>query len=224
MKPLSCSRAFTLIELLVVIAIIAVLAAILFPVFAQAREKARQTSCLSNARQLGLGVLMYAQDYDEALPPTQDANLVLWPDLINTYVKNNQIRVCPSDSGGVKNSYGLNELTFVDVTDYLPNPPPVTRLPLFQTPTETVMLGELGTEDDLKTPRLNAFKLTVPDDNLNDVFDARPAGRHFSRANLTLMDGHTKALRLEQFYVGQAPPDKWFCANPENSDACNSGN
>jgi prepilin-type N-terminal cleavage/methylation domain-containing protein len=61
-------RGFTLIELLVVIAIIAILAAILFPVFARAREKARQTSCLSNVKQLSLGMLMYTQDYDERLP------------------------------------------------------------------------------------------------------------------------------------------------------------
>lgn len=61
-------RALTLIELLVVIAIIAILAAILFPVFAQAREKARQTACLSNLKQVGLAVQMYAQDYDENIP------------------------------------------------------------------------------------------------------------------------------------------------------------
>ena len=62
------NKAFTLIELLVVIAIIAILAAILFPVFAQAREKARQTSCMSNERQLGLAVVQYVQDNDEMMP------------------------------------------------------------------------------------------------------------------------------------------------------------
>ncbi|MCS6831601.1 MAG: DUF1559 domain-containing protein, partial [bacterium] len=62
-------RAFTLIELLVVIAIIAILAAILFPVFSQAREAARKSSCLSNTKQFGTGILMYAQDYDEAIVP-----------------------------------------------------------------------------------------------------------------------------------------------------------
>ncbi|MDX1932535.1 MAG: DUF1559 domain-containing protein [Capsulimonadales bacterium] len=83
--------AFTLIELLVVIAIIAILAAILFPVFAQAREKARQTSCTSNMKQAALAALMYAQDYDEYLPlaaySTPGQPLVSWYDLVEPYVK-----------------------------------------------------------------------------------------------------------------------------------------
>ena len=72
-----CGSGFTLIELLVVIAIIALLAAILFPVFAQAREKARQTACLSNLRQIGLGFAMYVQDYDELLPDRRDLKISL---------------------------------------------------------------------------------------------------------------------------------------------------
>src|SRR5437667_35088 len=86
-------RGFTLIELLVVIAIIAIFAAILFPVFAQARDKARQTSCISNMKQLGYGLTMYAQDYDETLPfgyrYSDDGKLLWWwQDDIRPYVKN----------------------------------------------------------------------------------------------------------------------------------------
>jgi len=102
---------FTLIELLVVIAIIAILAAILFPVFARARENARKANCLSNMKQLGLAVMQYAQDYDEVLPPTynggsttytlpngnQHTGAVLWPTLLYPYVKNTGVYVCPSD-------------------------------------------------------------------------------------------------------------------------------
>ena len=93
-------RGFTLIELLVVIAIIAILAAILFPVFARAREKARQASCLSNMKQLALGVMMYVQDYDETCPNRYDwtvqADHYLIVDQINPYIKNTGVWVCPS--------------------------------------------------------------------------------------------------------------------------------
>ncbi len=123
MRP---SRAFTLIELLVVIAIIAILAAILFPVFAQAREKARQTMCLSNEKQLSLAVLQYVQDYDETMVPAVDCNNTpnnspafanapwcgdgtnTWANAVTPYVKNQihgtqTVWTCPSletsDSG-----------------------------------------------------------------------------------------------------------------------------
>ena len=123
-------RGFTLIELLVVIAIIAILAAILFPVFARAREKARQSSCLSNLKQLGLGMLMYVQDYDERFPNgvqiarggpaaiPDEGNVVhngwAWMvdanwrgqvpsgihlrNIVDPYIKNQQLWLCPSDT------------------------------------------------------------------------------------------------------------------------------
>ncbi len=145
------NQGFTLIELLVVIAIIAILAAILFPVFAQAREKARQTSCLSNTKQIGTAILMYAQDYDETLlgyrfqqtginqnPYATDTRVgngakvpIFFNQLLNPYVKNDQVWKCPSSrrswvnldtqpvtpgdnfqSYGGQNSYGASNYLF----------------------------------------------------------------------------------------------------------------
>src|SRR5262245_6958605 len=92
-----CRRGFTLIELLVVIAIIAILAAILFPVFAQARAKAPQVMCLSNMKQLGLAFMGYVQDYDETYPPVDYDDPVIgrvtWPTLVDPYVKANITKV-----------------------------------------------------------------------------------------------------------------------------------
>src|SRR5437868_5716587 len=92
-------RAFTLIELLVAIAIIAILAAILFPVFAQAREKARAIACMSNAKQLGTAAYMYIQDYDEQIVPATNYATdppTIWSTVLQPYVKNQGIFVCSS--------------------------------------------------------------------------------------------------------------------------------
>ena len=127
MKNRHC--AFTLIELLVVIAIIAILAAILFPVFAQARERARQASCLSNERQIGLALNMYIEDYDESFPPADYGSPVTAPpftqfawysgaggavfyppccfDLLHPYEKSAQLHRCPSDASGVPSALTL---------------------------------------------------------------------------------------------------------------------
>ena len=98
-------QGFTLIELLVVIAIIALLAAILFPVFARARENARKSSCLNNMKQLGLGILQYTQDYDETFFWGLPINGQGWPGIgwagaTNPYIKNFQVYRCPNDRGG----------------------------------------------------------------------------------------------------------------------------
>src|SRR6185503_13635069 len=128
---------FTLVELLVVIAVIAILAALLFPVFAQARESARKANCLSNQRQLGAAIAMYTQDYDEQLPNAmngfpgvnQPGGWVYYTAFpanetrrsfdakqgsIYSYVKNDQIFVCPSDSQGRASgdTYAVNSCAF----------------------------------------------------------------------------------------------------------------
>jgi prepilin-type N-terminal cleavage/methylation domain-containing protein/prepilin-type processing-associated H-X9-DG protein len=123
MIRLFCSRgkssAFTLIELLVVIAIISILAAILFPVFAQAREKARQTTCASNEKQIVLAMVQYSMDYDEVYPSASYfvSATVCWPIQIYPYVKSYGVYACPDDSltteyGWEHNSYAMpdNEL------------------------------------------------------------------------------------------------------------------
>lgn len=127
MKMIGKRRGFTLIELLVVIAIIAILAAILFPVFAQAREAARRTQCKSNLKQIGTSVGMYAQDYDERMPcapPGGGGNWYAYTDpngfayKLGSYIKNTQVWTCPDDSnwasGGHYESYGTMFDTWYD--------------------------------------------------------------------------------------------------------------
>lgn len=164
-------RGFTLIELLVVIAIIAILAAILFPVFAKAREKARQTSCLSNTRQICTAMLSYVQDYDEKLPGyrVDSAGLLYWDIVLQPYVKNTQLFKCPSlQSSSARTTYGYNYA-------YLP-----TGLSLgsITSPSETILLAD--GEYIIGDPTTAAWT------SYN-----RPSV-HNEGANYALMDGHAK--------------------------------
>ncbi len=204
---------FTLVELLVVIAIIAVLAGLLLPALAHAKERGRQAACINSVRQQTLAVIMYADENGGILPPTAcndaNGNEIDWPTLLDPYLNHVQkIHLCPSDRLSQFNSYGLNELAFVDLTD--DDPPPPTRLATFLSPSTSIMQGDVGTEDDLKTPRPDTLKLTAPGSPLNDDEDARPATRHLDRCDLGFMDGHGEHLLLSQFYLNQTPTNKWF--------------
>lgn len=205
---------FTLIELLVVIAIIAVLAALLLSALAGAKKKGQQAGCISNSRQQAAAVFLYADDYADVLPPVAqndvNGNEIDWPQLLNPYLATMQIHFCPNDLFSKTNSYGLNELGFVDLTDPGVTAQNQNKLSIYHKPASTVMLGDVGTEDDFVTPRPDTIKMTAPTGDLNDDQDARPSIRHDLRCDLGFMDGHVEPMLLNAFYTGQNPTNKWF--------------
>jgi prepilin-type N-terminal cleavage/methylation domain-containing protein/prepilin-type processing-associated H-X9-DG protein len=177
---------FTLIELLVVIAIIAILAAILFAVFAKAREKARQSSFASNLKQIGLASMSYAQDYDEMYPMTAfETPTVYWYNtattkgLLDAYIKNSQVFVCPSSTRAY--SYGLNRRLFglwpSGSTDKLP-----CSMGEVEFPSSKIAVGDSG----------NVYYI------YNDNAGSPPfglAGIHNEMCNTLYVDGHVKAVK-----------------------------
>ena len=218
--------AFTLIELLVVIAIIAILAAILFPVFAKAREKARQSSCGNNVKQLSLGCMQYAQDYDDVMPPRyyRVNPLVaggpnIWDDLLQPYVKNKQVVFCPSEPT-MYYGYNIDYIEFRPMTQIL-------------SVSETVALCDVklsyAVDGTAYYPRLVRRPSTVgggsaPAVPANDADNqpvagdpnaewARARGVHNSGCNVGWVDGHMKWMTTSSFYYGQNPPDKYFDLN-----------
>ena len=211
-------RAFTLVELLIVIAIIALLAAILFPVFAQAREKARQTSCVSNLRQIGLATLMYAGDYDETLPLYTYDYLTYWcggrvasgqpfdkqRGLITPYTKSGDLQQCPSYTGASNlggTGYGINsQLVFDRATFGPPAPAPLAAL---AHPAETILFGDAGipgwgsNRQVGETIQIDPPALWLPLPTIDF--------RHGGWANFVWADGHARAVKREAF-VQSLPP------------------
>ena len=188
---LADAKGFTLIEMLVVIAIIALLAAILFPVFGRARANARRSSCQSNMKQISLGVLQYVQDYDERFPKTGGStngiaancggpDILSWASKTQPYIKSTQVFVCPEDTRKIANmcSYGNNQLIGV-----LAPTDAGIAVSTIAAPSHALLWYEDG--------YLPAYN-TIGCNNYWDRFAFSMIQRHLEGSNIAFVDGHVK--------------------------------
>ena len=232
-------RGFTLIELLVVIAIISILASILFPVFGRARENARRSSCQSNLKQIGLGVMQYAQDYDEGLPPVEWTastrgqfanNLLVFGDLFMPYVKSTEVWHCPSRSNAntpgkipippaadVNMSYGAatvaaNAVASKTLAFGYNLASGATKLPQFTATSETIMMTDAV---DQQGEASGDFTYILKPRGLNVANCLTnncgvPNPLHFGGSNYLFADGHVKWLLPEKAEATGGPGNTAF--------------
>jgi prepilin-type N-terminal cleavage/methylation domain-containing protein/prepilin-type processing-associated H-X9-DG protein len=217
-KGKQSTRGFTLIELLVVIAIISILAAILFPVFARARENARRASCMSNLKQLGLGMMMYVQDYDERFPAAYfhiDASTTIdWQTLMMPYVKSEQLFICPSSSHPETSqrltaNYGANA-RLLPTPPAFPGLPTTYVLPYINGASGLYLFMDAGNYRLDYNQAYNSSNWSYlpgsgdaegicdnagpPDRGYDDCMH----GRHFAGVNIAFADGHAKWVKSDK--------------------------
>lgn len=220
---------FTLIELLVVIAIIAILASMLFPAFARARENARRASCQSNMKQIMLGVMQYTQDYDERFPFAYNSGGVLWSwmQAAQPYLKSTQMFQCPSDSSSdvpvlfpasnptgvlpfhssylvnLKMGYGFTSVSIAEVVN--------SAGTVYLTDGSTRIAAAAPWVTTSSPTKTEAWAFDDPasgnfaDMNGADKNFAGPGLRHLETGGAAFVDGHVKSLRVEKWFYANSP-------------------
>jgi prepilin-type N-terminal cleavage/methylation domain-containing protein/prepilin-type processing-associated H-X9-DG protein len=203
---------FTLIELLAVIAIITMLAALLFPAFAAAREKGRQSACLSNERQIGTALILYADQWDDSFPLIFNQRGETWQSALLPFLKSKAVFLCPSNPIG----WGINQLqetpfsgkgfpVSYEMTFLLGDLAQPLSVPLLKEPAMEIVIGETR-----GVPGLDPFDMT----ETVAIRGGRPIGAvhtHFRRSNFIFADGHAKALTMIQTLL---PQSMWSGVQP----------